>query len=312
MKKTIITTTKTALLMTVTGFLKIFGQQEVQNSFYMFNPSLLNPAYAGSRDAMSIVGAYRSQWVGWEGAPKTVMFTLHSPLTIESIGLGLNVVNDQIGKSNRNAIFADIAYRVRLSKKNDRLAFGIRGGVDLINNNYGNLKVNDNTDPLILQNSFTQTLYNAGAGIYAYGNKYYVGVTVPKFIPNKLTTSNLSGFNSKEVPHVYFIGGFVFKLNSLWDLKPSTTVRYTANAPLSVDLNLNAFFNKRIWFGVMYRHGAAAGANIVYHFTENLRLGYSYDYSITNMNKFNSGTHEILLGWDLVKKNPAMRSPRYF
>jgi type IX secretion system PorP/SprF family membrane protein len=310
MKKTI----KKVILTTSVLFGSLMAQQDVQNSFYMFNPSLLNPAYAGSRDALSIVADYRSQWLNWEGAPKTVMFTMHSPLTIESVGLGLNVMNDQIGKSSRNAIFADFAYRIRLSKNNDRLAFGLRAGVDLINNNFGDLKVNDNTDPVIVQNSFTRTLYNAGAGLYVYGNKYYVGFTVPKFIPNTLAPSQLTavGIQSKEVIHGYFLAGYVFKLNSLWDLKPSTTVRYTANAPLSVDLNLNAFFNKRIWFGVMYRHGAAAGANIVYHFTEHIRLGYSYDYSITNMNKYNLGTHEVLFGWDLVKKTPAMRSPRYF
>lgn len=290
--------------------ISVKGQQETQNSFYMFNASLLNPAYAGSRDALSVAADGRMQWVNWKGAPKTNCFTLHTPLVIESVGLGLNVLNDQIGASSRNAIFADFSYRIRLNKANDRLAFGLRAGVDLINNNFSNLAVNDNTDPLILQNSFTKTLFNTGAGVYLYGKRYFVGITAPKVIPNKL--NDLSNFSSKEVIHMYLIAGYVFKLNSLWDLKPGATVRYTANAPLSIDGNLSVLFNQKIWFGVMYRHGSAAGANIMYNFTPSVRLGYAYDYSITNMNKYNAGTHEVLFGIDLFKKQQPVRSPRYF
>lgn len=302
---------KYSFLSILTGLtLSMNAQQETQNSFYMFNASLLNPAYAGSRDAMSIVVDGRMQWVNWKGAPKTNCFTLHTPLVIESVGLGLNVLNDQIGATTRNAIFADFSYRIRLNKNNDRLAFGLRAGVDLLNNNFSNLTVNDNTDPLVSQGNYNATLFNTGAGIYLYGQRYFFGVTAPKFIPNK--TSNLANFSSQEALHLYVIGGYVFKLNSLWDLKPSASVRYTANAPLSIDGNLSLLFNKKIWFGVMYRHGSAAGANIMYHFTNSIRLGYAYDYSISNMNKYNSGTHEVLLGIDFFKKQEPVRSPRYF
>lgn len=286
------------------------AQQETQNSFYMFNASLLNPAYAGSRDALSLIADTRLQWVSWKGAPRTNCFTLHTPLVIESVGLGLNVLNDQIGASTRNSAFADVAYRIRLNKNNDRLAFGLRAGADIIQNNFGNLTVNDKSDPIISQNQYTKVAFNTGAGIYLYGKRYFAGVTVPKFIPNK--TSNLDGFASKEALHVYFIGGYVFKMNSLWDFKPGFAVRYTANAPLSIDANASVFFNQKIWFGVMYRHGAAAGANVMYQLSNIFRIGYAYDYAITNMTKYTSGTHEILIGFDFYKKTEAVRSPRYF
>lgn len=286
------------------------AQQETQNSFYMFNSSLLNPAYAGSRDALSLIADARLQWVNWDGAPRTNCFTLHTPLVIESVGLGLNVLNDKIGASTRNSAFADFSYRIRLNKNNDRLAFGLRAGCDIINNNFGALKVNDNTDPIIAQNSFTKVLPNTGAGIYVYGKRYFAGVTAPKVIANK--TSDLANFASKEALHIYFIGGYVFKLNSLWDLKPGVAVRYTKNAPLSIDGNLSLFFNQKIWFGVMYRHGAAAGANVMYQLNNTFRIGYAYDYSTTNMTKYTSGTHEVLLGFDFYKKTEAVRSPRYF
>lgn len=302
---------KYSFLSILTGLaLNMNAQQETQNTFYMFNASLLNPAYAGSRDALSIVADGRMQWVNWKGAPKTNCFTLHTPLVIESVGLGLNVLNDQIGATTRNSIFADFSYRIRLNKNNDRLAFGLRAGVDLLNNNFSNLAVNDNTDPLVTQGNYNASLFNTGAGIYLYGQRYFFGVTAPKFIPNK--TSNIANFSSQEALHLYVIGGYVFKLNSLWDLKPSASVRYTANAPLSIDANLSILFNKKIWFGVMYRAGSAAGANIMYNFTNYIRLGYAYDYSMTNMKKYNAGTHEVLLGIDLYKKQEPVRSPRYF
>jgi len=296
----------TALLTGISSY----AQQETQNSFYMFNASLLNPAYAGSRDALSIVADGRMQWTGWKGAPRTNCFTLHTPLKIESVGLGLNVLNDELGAVKRNALFADFSYRIKLNKDNDRLAFGLRAGADIITNNFNELRVNDETDPVRGMNSFTKVSFNTGAGVYLYGKRYFVGLTAPKVIPN--TLSEVANTQSVEALHTYLIGGYVFKLNSLWDLKPGACVRFTPNAPLSTDVNLSAFFNQQIWFGLMYRHGSAAGANIIYHFTPNIRLGYAYDYSINSMNRFNSGTHEILLGIDLVKKSEPVKSPRYF
>lgn len=288
------------------------AQQEVQNSFYMFNSSILNPAYAGSRDALSVVVDARSQWTGWKGAPKTNSFIMHTPLMNESIGVGLNVVNDVIGPTNKTALFGDFAYRIRLNKNNDRLCFGVRAGADLIRNNLGSLAVNDATDPLVINNTnFNTNTFNTGAGVYYYGKRFFAGLTAPKIIPNKLS-KDASFTNSKQVLHYYFIAGYVFKLNSLWDLKPGCAIKYTQNAPLSVDANLSVLFNEKVWFGIMYRAGSAAGANIVYNFTKQLRVGYAYDYSINNMGKYSPSSHEIILGYDFLSNQKALKSPRYF
>ena len=164
------------------------AQQEVQNSFYMFNSSILNPAYAGSRDALSVVVDARSQWTGWKGAPKTNNLIAHTPLLNESIGVGVNVVNDVIGPTNKTALFGDFAYRIKLNKGNDRLCFGIRAGADLIRNNLSSLAVNDAADPLVINNTnFNTNTFNTGAGVYYYGKRFFVGLTAPKIIPNKLS-----------------------------------------------------------------------------------------------------------------------------
>ncbi|MCE3229175.1 MAG: Bacteroidetes-specific putative rane protein [Bacteroidetes bacterium] len=288
------------------------AQQEIQNSFYMFNGSVVNPAYAGSRDALSLVADYRNQWTGWKGAPTTANFIAHTPLVRESIGVGLNLVQDELGPTKKTAVFGDFAYRIRINKNNDRLCFGIRAGADLIRNNASSLKVADATDPLVLNNTnFSTNAFNFGAGIYLYGKRYFLGVTAPKFMPNQLS-SDPNFANSKQVLHYYVIGGYVFKLNSLWDLKPGFGVKYTQNAPVSIDGNLSVLFNDKIWFGVMYRHGAAAGANIMYNFTKQIRVGYAYDYSLTNMGKYSPSTHEVMIGFDFLSPQKAMKSPRYF
>jgi type IX secretion system PorP/SprF family membrane protein len=288
------------------------AQQEIQNSFYMFNGSVVNPAYAGSRDALSAVVDYRNQWNGWKGAPVTSALTLHTPLVNESIGVGINAVSDQIGPTNKTALFADFAYRIKLNKNNDRLCFGVRAGADLIRNNLAGLAVNDAADPLVTNNTnFNTNSPNFGAGIYYYGKRHFVGITAPKILPNELSKDPTFA-NSKQALHYYLIAGYVFKLNSLWDFKPGAAVKYTVNAPLSIDANASFLFNNLIWFGVMYRHNAAAGANIVYNITPQLRIGYAFDYSITNMGKYNPGTHEVMLGFDFLKKSKALKSPRYF
>ncbi|MCW3076002.1 MAG: putative rane protein [Bacteroidetes bacterium] len=290
----------------------ISAQQEVQNSLYMFNGSILNPAYAGSRDALSVVADYRNQWSGWKGAPTTSSFIMHTPLMRESIGVGLNVVNDVVGPTNKTALYGDFAYRIRLNKNNDRLCFGIRAGADLIRNNLAALRVNDATDPLVVNNlNFSTNVFNTGFGIYYYGKRHFIGLTAPKIIANKLSTDpNFA--KSTQVLHYYLIAGYVFKLNSLWDLKPGVAVKYTQNAPLSIDGNLSVLFNEKIWFGVMYRYGAAAGANIVYNITKQMRIGYAYDYSLTNMGRYSPSTHEIMLGFDFLSNTKALKSPRYF
>lgn len=304
---------KIAVIITMT-FLSITlsAQQEVQNSFYMFNSSILNPAYAGSRDALSVVVDARSQWTGWKGAPKTNSFIMHTPLMNESIGVGLNVVNDVIGPTNKTALFGDFAYRLRLNKNNDRLCFGLRAGADLIRNNLSSLSVNDAADPLVINNTnFNTNTFNTGAGVYYYGQRFFVGLTAPKIIPNKLS-KDVNFADSKQVLHYYLIAGYVIKINSLWDLKPGCAIKYTQNAPLSIDGNLSVLFNEKIWFGVMYRHGSAAGANIVYNFTKQLRVGYAYDYSINNMGRYSPSSHEVILGFDFLSNQKALKSPRYF
>ena len=287
------------------------AQQETQHSMYFFNPVLLNPAYAGSQEAIQVTGTARDQWTGLKGAPKTQVLSIHSPLKIENIGLGLTVLNDQLGVTKNTGVYADMAYSIKVNKKNNRLAFGLKAGVDFLRQDFSNLRVNDNTDELYTEGfNYRKNLFNVGAGIYYYGKRHYLGVSTPRLVKNKINVN--VDQKALQENHYYFFGGVVIKLNPAINMRPSFIVKYVNNAPLSIEGNLSFLFYDKIWIGAMYRHEAATGLNIMYNVSQNLRIGYAYDYQLTSLQKFSQGSHEIMLSYDLRSKAKGFKSPRYF
>jgi type IX secretion system PorP/SprF family membrane protein len=287
------------------------AQQETQHSMYFFNPVLLNPAYAGSQEAIQVTGTVRDQWTGLKGAPKTQVLSVHSPLKTEAIGLGLTVLNDQLGVTKNTGVYADLAYSIKVNKKNNRLAFGVKVGMDFFRQDFSNLRINDNTDELYTDGfNYKKNLFNVGAGIYYYGKRHYIGVSTPRLVKNKINLA--SDQSALQENHYYFFGGVVIKLNPAINMRPSFIVKYVNNAPLSIEGNLSFLFYDKIWIGAMYRHKAAAGLNIMYNINQNLRIGYAYDYQLTSLQKFSQGSHEIMLSYDLRSKSKGFKSPRYF
>ena len=277
------------------------AQQETQHSMYFFNPVLLNPAYAGSQEAIQVTGTARDQWTGLKGAPKTQVLSIHSPLKIENIGLGLTVLNDQLGVTKNTGVYADMAYSIKVNKKNNRLAFGLKAGVDFLRQDFSNLRVNDNTDELYTEGfNYRKNLFNVGAGIYYYGKRHYLGVSTPRLVKNKINVN--VDQKALQENHYYAFGGIVIQLNPAINMRPSFIVKYVNNAPLSIEGNLSFLFYDKIWIGAMYRHEAATGLNIMYNVSQNLRIGYAYDYQLTSLQKFSQGSHEIMLSYDLRSK----------
>lgn len=287
------------------------AQQETQHSMYFFNPVLVNPAYAGSQEALQVTGTVRDQWTGLKGAPKTQCLTMHTPLLSENLGVGLTVLNDQLGVTKNTGFYLDLAYSVKLNKKNHRLAFGVKTGLDLFRQDLSALRIQDNTDELYLDNlNYKKNLFNVGAGIYYYGKRFYAGASSPRLLKNKI--SSIADQKALQENHIYFFSGLVFKLNSAVNMRPSVMVKYVNNAPLSVEANLSFLFYEKFWIGAMYRHGAAAGLNVMYLLNQNLKVGYAYDYQLTSLQKFSYGSHEIMLNYDLRSKAKGYKSPRFF
>lgn len=287
------------------ALIDVFGQQEAVYTHYTFNHLGVNPAYAGSRELISATALHRSQWVGFEGAPVTQTFTIHSPTFYKSLAVGLSVINDKIGPVSRTSFYGDLAFRLKLNKKT-RLSFGVKGGGSIASLNLGTVEI-ESTD-----NRFTSTrqnfLPNVGAGIYLDNKKYYVGFSSPNILQNELNDEEL------EQRHFYFIGGYIAKLSKTIKLKPSTYVQLTAGAPLVADLTLIAIFKDKFELGIMGRSGDALGLLVGYNFNPRLRAGYSFDWSFTNATgRYNAGSHEIMLRYEFNGSNKKMvHSPRYF
>ncbi len=286
------------------------SQQDEQMSLYMYNPLYFNPAYAGSRDAISTVAMARFQWVNFKGAPMSQWFSVHSPILHKAMGIGAHVINDQIGNRTRTSAYADVSSSIQVNKNKDRIAVGLSGGFDALGYDFSNVQVNDLTDPY-LGKVVNQTKPNIGAGIYYYGRKHFIGVSVPRLFESKIKDVNevLHTLNSR---HYFISGGYVFDLNSVLKLKPSTLIKYTPNTPITFDANVSLLMYDRIWTGLMYRYNESAGVNVVYHINPSFQFGYVYDFPINGLRTYQSGSHEIVLQYDFQPKKSVYSSPRYF
>ena len=298
-------------LLILAGFysLDIEAQQDPMYTQYMYNTLSVNPGYAGSRGALSMTGLVRAQWLGIDGAPQTQTLTVHSPMYNENMGLGLSVINDQVGPVHQTMLFADYAYSIQTTP-NAKLAFGLKAGVNIFQADLLALNPNQTNDPAVY-NISNRLLPNVGVGVYYYSDKGYFGVSAPKLLEHNLKSGEISA--SKERRHYFVIGGYVFELSPTLKFKPAFLVKAVSGAPLSVDLSGNFFFNDKFGIGAAYRFGDSFSALLQYYITPQFRIGYAYDYTLTELQNYNSGTHEIMLGYDFyfIDKQ-RIRSPRFF
>ena len=293
-----------------------FAQAQLEPQFtqYMFNEMFINPAYAGSREAISLTAAYRNQWVGIDGAPVTETVSAHAPLRNKKIGLGLSILNESIGVTHDIGAFANYAYRIPTNAENT-LSFGLQAGVLSHREQLLEVKTQDYGDNSFIANTPQLTLPNAGFGAYYSSKKFYIGLSIPRLLQNKIDITSSKMVTSKvNIPywHYYFMGGYVYDLTDGIKLKPSFMMKAVSGAPLEADIGLHALFNEVFWIGASYRTKDSWAAITSFQITKQLRMGYSYDYSTTGLQKYNSGTHEITLGFDFSFNKNKIISPRYF
>ncbi|EDP70049.1 hypothetical protein FBALC1_10967 [Flavobacteriales bacterium ALC-1] len=292
-----------------------FSQQLPQFTQYMFNTISINPAYAGSRETLSIVGLHRSQWVGLNGGPETQTLSIHTPLRNEKMGLGISFINDKLGYENFSYLYADYSYTIKTGE-NTKLAFGLKGGFT-----HYTLDEELLNDPSVVNDPFFNDVSNrwspnAGAGLYLHSQRWYVGVSAPRILNtdyNKGRNGTLDYVALERISY-YLTGGYVFNLNENTKLKPSVLLKATNGAPLSFDVSANFLFNETFWIGGGYRvdqNTAAIGAIADFQISKQLRIGYAYEYPFSDLRAFTSGTHEILLMFEIFKSK-RIKSPRYF
>ncbi|ESU18889.1 hypothetical protein FCR2A7T_22950 [Flavobacterium cauense R2A-7] len=301
---------KTKLITLVLGLIGMMGysQQDSQYTQYMYNTININPAYAGSREVLSIFGLHRSQWIGLDGAPTTNAFSINSPIGDSSFGIGLSFVNDRIGPANESAISADLSYAIPMSE-NYKLAFGLKGTANLFNLDVNKLKIQDQNDPQFqnLSNDFSP---NVGAGIYLYSDKFYAGLSVPNFFETNHYKDNSVSITQEKL-HYYFITGYVFDVGENLKIKPSILAKAVEGAPLQADGSLNFLIYDKLTLGAAYRWDAAWSALAGFQISNSIFIGYGYDRETTRLQNYNSGSHEIFLRFELFS-NSKMLTPRFF
>jgi len=285
-----------------------FAQQDAQFTQYMYNTININPAYAGSREVMSIFGLHRTQWVGLDGAPVTNALSLNTPINNSKIGIGLSAINDRIGPTVENTLSVDVSYTVQTSETY-KLSFGVKGTGNFFNLDASQLNpLVDNDPSLVNYNKFTP---NIGAGVYFHSDKSYIGVSVPNFIQsNRYNSDNVAIL--KERINYYFIAGYVFDLNPNIKFKPALLTKLVTGSPLQVDVSGNFIFYDKFVIGAAYRWDAAVSTLAGFQITDGLYMGYGYDMETTNLRKYNRGSHEVFLRYELFNNNNKIVSPRFF
>lgn len=293
-----------AVLLSTTGF----SQQDPHFTQYFDNTLFINPAYAGSNGMLNITGIHREQWVGFDGRPRSTTLSIHSPLSYESIGLGLTMVNDQVGPIRQTMFYGDFSYSLRF-KKERRLSFGLKGGINLINIGTSDLTTTQASDPNLLRNVQNHINPNFGFGIYYHSPRFFIGASTPKILENSYDGISKSNIERR---HYFAIIGGVIPLNQTWKLRPTAQMKVTENAPMSLDMSLAAIVNDKFWIGAMYRLEAAFGAFVQFQLSPQFKIGLATDFGTQQLKNYNYGTFEVMASYDFIFKKQGVRSPRYF
>lgn len=286
------------------------AQQDAQYSMYMFNQLSINPAYAGSRDVLSTAIILRNQWTGISGAPKTSTINVHGPLKKKKVGLGLQLVSDQIGPKTSNGILGTYAYH--LPAGNGRLAMGLRGGVYAYTYDWGMIDYKDKADVYNSATRETNHVPTIDAGVYYHTRTWYAGLSTNHLLRSRLTAyENLTGRSAELKTHLFLTGSKAFQVSENFVFNPSVMVKYAQNAPVGIDLNLNALIDEVVWAGLSIRQGYGFVLMGQYIVNDKLKLGYAFDAGLNRIGVAGKLSHELLLQYDFNIYKSKTLSPRY-
>jgi type IX secretion system PorP/SprF family membrane protein len=282
----------------------------------MYNMSVINPGYATSDlDILNFGALYRAQWVGSTGGPTTGSFFAHVPLN-EKIEVGGTIVHDQIGDVVKETnVYADFAYNITINETN-KISFGVKAGATFFNTVFDGFIYSDPLPDPTFANNISQVFPNIGVGAFYYGDNYYLGLSSPNLLRTKHLEdeSGIVATGVEEI-HYFFTGGYVFDINEDIRFKPAFMMKSAIGAPASFDITTNFLLYNKVEVGAAYRWDDSVGALCNFKISKALRVGYAYDYTISNLGRFNSGSHEIILLFDLDRsknKKGYDKSPRFF
>ncbi len=295
------------------------AQQDAQYTQYMYNTASFNPAYAGTRGTFSLVGLHRSQWIGLDGAPRTQTLGFNTPVgPLERIGLGLSIINDDIGPTHETYLNVDVSYMIPVSE-NAKLSLGIKAGGHLLDVNFNELNKYTQNDLLLQSNIDNKFSPIVGAGLFYYTDKFYLGYSIPNFLETQhfdesSNSNNAASYVSTEKLHHYLITGYVFDLSDNIKFKPAALGKLVNGAPFQVDISANILFNDKFYLGAAWRWSAALSGMAGFQISDSILLGVAYDRETTELGKtkFDDGSFEVFLRYELFNKQGKLISPRFF
>ncbi len=289
-----------------------YAQQEPSFAQYNFNTQIINPAYAGTWENLGFMALGRNQWVGMEGAPKTYTLSVQSPTRFRNVSVGFNIMSDKAGFENRILLNLDYSYRLQVN--NDMfLRLGIKGGITSYRVNFSEYigYPGDPADPMFMGDIDKKILPNFGIGSYFYGERYYFGLSIPKILQNNIDNNYTNYSTSAELRHYFLIGGYVYDISDDVQFKPTILTRIVWGAPVIFDLSANFLLRDYIWLGANYRLGDSFGFVAQWIFDNQLRIGYGVEFSTSAMGSLHSGTHEVMVSYELTGRR-RWSSPRMF
>lgn len=311
----------TLLILILLGSFSSKAQQDPQYTQYMYNTQVVNPAYAGNREALSFGLLYRTQWVNFgDGRPNTGTFTVNSPVGY-NMGLGLSVVSDRIGPAVETNFNIDYSYSIQTSETG-KLSFGLKAGLDILDVDFSKLNLPRDVynDPYFKNNIDNKLQPQIGAGVYYNTEKFYVGLSVPNFLTTKhFDESSIEDLQNiqaettaKERMHYFLIAGYVFDLSDNLKFKPATLFKMVSGSPLQADVSANFLLYDRVTLGAAYRWSAAMSGMVGFQATDNIFIGFGYDYQTTDIETYSDGSYEVMLRFELFNKPERVLTPRFF
>ena len=271
------------------------AQQLPQYSQYLINDYVLNPAIAGNKSYFETKSNHRFQWVGITDAPRTFILSMHGPLKTENMGVGGYLFTDVTGPTSRFGVYGSYAYHIQLNETM-KLSMGLFGGIMQYNIDGSKITLVDKTDPLGSTGIESILIPDAGFGLYWYTEDYYLGASIPQLLQNKLKLSDTTNLTGKLNSHYYVMGGYIFKAGSDFEIEPSFLMKMVIPVPVQFDISGKVIYQKMVWVGASYRTFDSMSALVGYSFEEKIFFGYSYDFTLSDLKNYNSGTHEVMLG----------------
>lgn len=287
------------------------GQLQPLVDLYEMDGLAVNPAYAGSQEALSITTSSRIQWIGFEGAPRTISLAAHTPMRNKKTNLGLLLLNDQLGSKNETGAMLNYAYRMKL--KNGKLSLGMAAGLSNLNTDLAKVRFTDTGDDLIQVSARRATLPEFSLGAYYYSKRFYLGVSMPLF----LTQFNTSGSGNYRpvfnlaTSNYMASAGYVWRISENLDILPSVMLRSNPVNSTQLDIHCKFIIKQRFWIGSSIRTNGNLSALIQFQANPQFRIGYAYSYELSPLSSYQQGTHEIILRYSFRYLIDVM-SPRYF